>query len=77
MCAHCRYPNALYFLDQLQQPEFRTAIANPTYKEFVHTQQYYTWLHYRNNRLKDRSGGGGGEGGEQKQKEEQGGGGCM
>lgn len=28
----CRYPHALYFLDLLQSPEFRAAIANPSYK---------------------------------------------
>ncbi len=34
-----RYPHALYFLDLLQTPEFRAKIANPAYKEMVHTQQ--------------------------------------
>lgn len=34
-----RYPHALYFLDMLQTPEFRAKIANPAYKEMVHTQQ--------------------------------------
>lgn len=33
------YPHALYFLDLLQTPEFRAKIANPAYKELVHTQQ--------------------------------------
>jgi hypothetical protein len=33
----CSYPHALYFLDLLQSPEFRAAIANPSYK--VH----YSW----------------------------------
>lgn len=38
MCP-CSYPHALYFLDLLQTPEFRAKIANPAYKEMVHTQQ--------------------------------------
>ncbi|KAL4519353.1 hypothetical protein Ndes2526A_g00442 [Nannochloris sp. 'desiccata'] len=49
------YPHAIYFLDLLQQADFRSAISNPNYKELVHTQQFYSWLHYRNNRLKEGS----------------------
>lgn len=30
--ACCRYPHCLDFLELLQRPEFRSAIANPNYK---------------------------------------------
>ncbi|KAL4439912.1 hypothetical protein ABPG75_002913 [Micractinium tetrahymenae] len=48
------YPHALYFLDLLQTPEFRAKIANPAYKELVHTQQYFFWQHARANRMREK-----------------------
>lgn len=47
------YPHCLYFLDLLQQPEFRKAIANPQYKDLVHAEQFYSWVHFRSNRLRN------------------------
>ncbi|PSC69273.1 mediator of RNA polymerase II transcription subunit 31 [Micractinium conductrix] len=58
------YPHALYFLDLLQTPEFRAKIANPAYKETVHTQQFFYWQFARANRLCEKAAaGGGGTGG--------------
>ena len=51
----CSYPHALYFLDLLQTPEFRAKIANPAYKELVHTQQYWYWQHARANRVREKA----------------------
>ncbi|PRW33303.1 mediator of RNA polymerase II transcription subunit 31 [Chlorella sorokiniana] len=48
------YPHALYFLDLLQTPEFRAKIANPAYKEMVHTQQFFFWQYARANRIKEK-----------------------
>ncbi|GAB4823605.1 hypothetical protein N2152v2_010651 [Parachlorella kessleri] len=45
------YPHALQFLALLQTPEFRTAIANPSYMDTVHSQQFYHWQHFRSNRV--------------------------
>ncbi len=44
------YPHCLFFLELLQEADFRKAIANPQFKEVVHEQQYYTFIHWRNNR---------------------------
>uniref|UniRef100_A0A1J3FKE2 Mediator of RNA polymerase II transcription subunit 31 n=1 Tax=Noccaea caerulescens TaxID=107243 RepID=A0A1J3FKE2_NOCCA len=46
------YPHCLYFLELLQNPNFRTAMAHPANKELAHRQQFYYWKNYRNNRLK-------------------------
>eukprot|EP00898_Chlorokybus_atmophyticus_P000984 jgi/Chlat1/1887/Chrsp145S00770 len=46
------FPHSLYFLDLLQTEAFRTAMAYPHNKEFVHKQQFYFWQHYRANRMK-------------------------
>lgn len=45
------YPHALYFLDQLQRADFRAAIADPGYKDRVHTQQLYFWQYWRSRQL--------------------------
>ncbi|XP_056852383.1 mediator of RNA polymerase II transcription subunit 31-like [Raphanus sativus] len=42
----------LYFLELLQNPNYRTAMAHPANKELAHRQQFYYWKNYRNNRLK-------------------------
>ncbi|KAK9825384.1 hypothetical protein WJX81_007537 [Elliptochloris bilobata] len=46
------YPHALFFLDLMQSPDFRTAIGQAAVKEMVHSQQFYFWQHFRANRLK-------------------------
>jgi len=48
------YPHSLHFLELLQFPEFRKAIANPHYKELVHTQQFFSWMHFRANRWAEK-----------------------
>eukprot|EP00242_Pyramimonas_sp_CCMP2087_P004117 CAMPEP_0198218166 /NCGR_PEP_ID=MMETSP1445-20131203/67727_1 /TAXON_ID=36898 /ORGANISM="Pyramimonas sp., Strain CCMP2087" /LENGTH=130 /DNA_ID=CAMNT_0043895081 /DNA_START=170 /DNA_END=559 /DNA_ORIENTATION=- len=44
------YPHCLYFLEMLQNEQFRRAVADQRATEFLHTQQLYFWLHYRNTR---------------------------
>eukprot|EP00887_Chlorella_sp_A99_P005537 scaffold1.g5537.t1 len=39
------YPQALQMLRLLQHEEFRAALASPHYKELLHSQQFYQWLH--------------------------------
>ncbi|XP_008651651.1 mediator of RNA polymerase II transcription subunit 31 isoform X1 [Zea mays] len=46
------YPHCLFFLELLQNANFRNAMAHPTNKELAHRQQYFFWKNYRNNRLK-------------------------
>uniref|UniRef100_A0A5B7BTX5 Mediator of RNA polymerase II transcription subunit 31 n=1 Tax=Davidia involucrata TaxID=16924 RepID=A0A5B7BTX5_DAVIN len=46
------YPHCLYFLELLQNANFRSAMAHPGNKELAHRQQFYFWKNYRNNRLK-------------------------
>ncbi|RDY09394.1 Mediator of RNA polymerase II transcription subunit 31 [Mucuna pruriens] len=46
------YPHCLYFLELLQNANFRNAMAHPINKELAHRQQFYFWKNYRNNRLK-------------------------
>ncbi|XP_042011449.1 mediator of RNA polymerase II transcription subunit 31-like [Salvia splendens] len=46
------YPHCLFFLELLQNANFRNAMAHPVNKELVHRQQFYFWKNYRNNRLK-------------------------
>ncbi|KAL5724061.1 Mediator of RNA polymerase II transcription subunit 31 [Ranunculus cassubicifolius] len=46
------YPHCLYFLELLQNANFRNAMAHPGSKELAHRQQFYFWKNYRNNRLK-------------------------
>ncbi|CAL9079765.1 unnamed protein product, partial [Musa textilis] len=46
------YPHCLFFLELLQNANFRNAMAHPGSKELAHRQQYYFWKNYRNNRLK-------------------------
>ncbi|KAH9613700.1 hypothetical protein KSS87_023272 [Heliosperma pusillum] len=46
------YPHCLYFLELLQNPNFRNSMAHPGSKELAHRQQFYFWKNYRNNRLK-------------------------
>ncbi|MCO5591933.1 hypothetical protein L7F22_045926 [Adiantum nelumboides] len=47
------YPHALFFLELLQNPHFRNAMAHPANKELAHRQQFYYWKHHRSNRLKN------------------------
>ncbi|ONK72474.1 uncharacterized protein A4U43_C04F19810 [Asparagus officinalis] len=46
------YPHCLFFLELLQNANFRNAMAHPGNKELAHRQQYFFWKNYRNNRLK-------------------------
>lgn len=46
------FPHCLYFLELLQNANFRNAMAHPANKELAHRQQFYLWKNYRNNRLK-------------------------
>ncbi|KAF9668146.1 hypothetical protein SADUNF_Sadunf15G0098100 [Salix dunnii] len=46
------YPHCLYFLELLQNANFRNAMAHPANKELAHRQQFFFWKNYRNNRLK-------------------------
>ncbi|KAL8151298.1 hypothetical protein V2J09_021106 [Rumex salicifolius] len=46
------YPHCLFFLELLQNANFRSALAHPGNKELAHRQQFYFWKNYRNNRLK-------------------------
>lgn len=46
------YPHCLFFLELLQNANFRNAMAHPGNKELAHRQQFYLWKNYRNNRLK-------------------------
>ena len=45
------YPHALYFLGQLQRPEFRKAMANPRAVEHVFSQQFFHWQKSRSEQL--------------------------
>lgn len=46
------YPHCLFFLELLQNANFRAAMAHPANKELAHRQQFFFWKNYRNNRLK-------------------------
>ena len=46
------YPHALYFLDLLQQEDFRKQLKDMGFAEMVHRQQFYHWMHYQQNRLR-------------------------
>ncbi|XP_077236261.1 mediator of RNA polymerase II transcription subunit 31-like [Tasmannia lanceolata] len=46
------YPHCLFFLELLQNANFRNAMAHPGSKELAHRQQFFFWKNYRNNRLK-------------------------
>ncbi|KAF8689380.1 hypothetical protein HU200_041922 [Digitaria exilis] len=46
------YPHCLFFLELLQNANFRNAMAHPANKELTQRQQYFFWKNYRNNRLK-------------------------
>ncbi|KAI4330808.1 hypothetical protein MLD38_029057 [Melastoma candidum] len=46
------YSHCLYFLELLQNANFRNAMAHPGNKESAHRQQFFFWKNYRNNRLR-------------------------
>ena len=48
-----RFPHCLHFLDLLQQPEFRARVARLDFATAVAWQQYYFWLFYRKNRVRE------------------------
>ena len=37
------YPQCLFFIDQLQNQEFRSRLANLDYAEYIHKQQFQLW----------------------------------
>lgn len=40
------FPHCLYFLDLLlKSPTFRRELANVSFRNFVHEQQFYSWQH--------------------------------
>lgn len=41
------YPHCIYFLDLLQNEEFRKVVAKPAVADFIHTQQYRYWMEGR------------------------------
>ncbi|KAK9813961.1 hypothetical protein WJX73_006969 [Symbiochloris irregularis] len=49
---HISYPHCLFFLEMLQSKQFRTAMARADVTEMVHSQQFFFWQHYRQNRFK-------------------------
>ena len=44
------YPHALAFLTLIQQEAFQTMIKREDFMTHVHSQQFYHWQHYLNNR---------------------------
>jgi len=48
-----RFPHCLHFLELVQQPEFRARVARQDFATAVSWQQFYFWLHYRKNRVRD------------------------
>jgi len=44
------HPHCLYFLDLLQENEFREALLKPDFVNLIHSQQYWHWRSYRYNR---------------------------
>mmetsp|Transcript_42391 Transcript_42391/g.106951 ORF Transcript_42391/g.106951 Transcript_42391/m.106951 type:complete len:123 (-) Transcript_42391:1727-2095(-) len=46
------YPHCLRFLDLLQLPTFRKQLVRQEVVEHIHRQQFYHWMHYRNNRIR-------------------------
>jgi len=43
---YLNYPHCLYFLDLLlNNPIFRRELANVSFRNFVHEQQFYSWQH--------------------------------
>ncbi|PRP77588.1 aldehyde oxidase and xanthine dehydrogenase [Planoprotostelium fungivorum] len=45
------YPHCLYFLELLQEEAFRRELLNPAFSVYIHQQQFYHWMYYRNKRL--------------------------
>lgn len=46
-----QYPHCLFFLDQLiNNPVFRRELANMSFRNFIHEQQFYSWQ-YRAHKL--------------------------
>ncbi|KAL6062158.1 Mediator of RNA polymerase II transcription subunit 31 [Balamuthia mandrillaris] len=47
------YPHCLFFLDQLQSEHFRNELLHRPCIEFIHSQQFYHWQHYKKNRQEE------------------------
>jgi mediator of RNA polymerase II transcription subunit 31 len=45
-----QYPHCLFFLDQLiNNPVFRRELANVSFRNFIHEQQFYSWQYRAQN----------------------------
>jgi mediator of RNA polymerase II transcription subunit 31 len=45
-----QYPHCLFFLDLLiNNPVFRRELANVSFRNFIHEQQFYSWQHRARN----------------------------
>jgi len=45
-----QYPHCLFFLDQLiNNPVFRRELANVSFRNFIHEQQFYSWQYRARN----------------------------
>ena len=42
--AHLQFPQSLFFLEKMQNPDFRRAISEPGFAEAVYTQQGLQWM---------------------------------
>mmetsp|Transcript_36634 Transcript_36634/g.59219 ORF Transcript_36634/g.59219 Transcript_36634/m.59219 type:complete len:137 (+) Transcript_36634:11-421(+) len=51
------YPEGLFFLDMLEDETFRKEIKNTQCMEFIHQQQFYHWVYYRNHRASESATG--------------------
>eukprot|EP00124_Ichthyophonus_hoferi_P000027 Ihof_evm27s1 gene=Ihof_evmTU27s1 len=47
-----RWPQCLYFLDQLQQESFRKAIIEAASLDVLQKQQFFHWRYYYENRMR-------------------------
>ncbi|KAK8802138.1 hypothetical protein WA158_006532 [Blastocystis sp. Blastoise] len=46
------FPEALYFLKQIQDPDFRTSLKDPNFIFFLRNQQNFHWRYYKQNEQK-------------------------
>ncbi len=45
------HPHCLFFLDSLQDSNFRSSLSDPNFINFLHTQQFWHWRSFRFNRF--------------------------
>ncbi|GLC37770.1 hypothetical protein PLESTB_001475000 [Pleodorina starrii] len=58
---HITYPHCLFFLDLLQDPDFRAAIKDFSYAEHIRQAQETFFRNFHSNRVADAASGGEGE----------------